>query len=185
MGLTPSPTGLFVCCQDLWGLRTGGCNLASSTRVSWSLCSKAGRCCRHLPKALVKGEGHVLTDVPLIPTAIPIGAHPGRCVGGREHLALPTGCTGTCSSPKCPRSVPKIGCAPPCPAQGSYCCRLYAFALLTWPCSLANQGATGAPAQAPAPAHSAQCLAPSWWPCLTARGCCGSHCHSTSAQGRR
>lgn len=120
-----------VCSQDRQGLGTGGCNFASSSRVRWSLRSKAGKCCRHLPKASVRGEGHVLTDTPLVPTAIPIGTHPGRCMGGRKHLSLPTGCTGTCSSPKCPHLVPKIGCAPPCPAQGSCCCRVYAFSLLT------------------------------------------------------
>lgn len=160
---------------------TGDHILDSSTSVRCFLHSKAAMCCRHLPKSLVKGEG--LTDAPLVPTAIPTGTHSGRCTGGREHLALLTGCTGTCSSPKRPHLVPKIGCTPPCP-QGSYTGSLLLLCS-PWPCLLASRGGTGANSPASPPAYPAQCLAPSWWPRLAARGCRGSHCHSASAQGRR
>lgn len=145
-----------VCCQDPQGLGAGGCSPAGSARVRWSLHSKAGNCCRHPPKSLVKGEGHVLANARLIPTVIPISAHPGRRMGGREHLAVPT----SCSSTKCPRLVPKIGCTPPCPAQGSHAGSMLLLGS-PWSCSPASRGATGA--NSPAPAHPAQCLAPSWW----------------------
>lgn len=133
--------------QDLQGLGTGGCNHASSTSVRCPLCSKAGKCCRHLSKALVKGEGHILTNTPPIPIAIPLGTHPGRCMGCRQHQALPTCCTRDLLSTKA-----STFCACNRLCIPSSCSRVLLLQALCF-CLVVG-----------VPAHPAQCLAPGWWP---------------------